>query len=115
MSDLLPLTVENAKKNRETLLALLDGASAAKGAPAATGTKAAPVASLDISGVEAIDLSGLQLLVAFAREATARGKDLSLSGTVPECLSRALSVSGLAPLGCATADDALAAIKAASK
>lgn len=112
MSDLIQLTVENAKKNREKLLALLDGASAAKGPSAAN---AAPAVSLDISGFEAIDLSGLQLLVAFAREAAARGKIPSFSGTVPECLSRALSVSGLAPSPCATADDVLAAIKAASK
>jgi ABC-type transporter Mla MlaB component len=112
MSDLLPLTVENAKKNRETLLALLDGTTSAKGPSA---TNAAPSATLDISGFEAIDLSGLQLLVAFAREAAARGKNLSFSGTVPECLSRALSVSGLAPSGCETADDVLIAIKAASK
>lgn len=97
MNELLPLTVENAKKNRETLLALLNGSKDA---------------SLDVSGFDTVDLSGLQTLVAFAREAALRGKGFSFVGEVPPGFSRALAVSGLVSGECATAADAEAAIKA---
>lgn len=97
MNDFLPLTIENAKKNKEALLALLGGGSEV---------------SLDVSPFEAVDLSGLQTLVAFMREATARGKKIVFTGTVQGGFSRALTVSGLASEACATAEDAEAAIKA---
>lgn len=97
MNDLLPLTIENAKNNKETLIALLGGGSEV------------PV---DVSAFESVDLSGLQMLVAFVREASARGKKIIFTGTVHSGFSRALTVSGLAAEACATAEDAEAAIKA---
>ena len=97
MNELLSLTIENAKKNKEALLALLSGAGDV---------------TLDLSTFDAIDLSGLQMFVAFAREANARKKKFSFIGDVRPEFSRALAISGLAPDGCTTAAEVEAAIKA---
>jgi ABC-type transporter Mla MlaB component len=99
MNNLLPLTIENAKKNKDSFLSLLDGTDEIV---------------IDVSNFGTVDLSGLQLLIAFTREASARKKTVSFSGTVTPDFSRALTVSGLVSAGCATAEDAEAAIKAVS-
>ncbi|UXY16328.1 STAS domain-containing protein [Chitiniphilus purpureus] len=67
------LTIFYAAMLKDELVALL-------------GTAKAPL-SLDLSGVEDIDTSGVQLLLMFKREAARRGASVSYSGHSPAVLA----------------------------
>ncbi len=81
MSELLQLTIENARTNQAALLKILDEPGRV---------------ALDLTAIESVDLSGLQLLVAFIREADVRKKDIHITG-VSDVLRGALIHSGMAP------------------
>lgn len=60
------LTIENAEETKRKLLSSLDGAKEF---------------SADVSGVQSIDLAGMQLLIALEKECRARSISLRFDGT----------------------------------
>jgi anti-anti-sigma regulatory factor len=97
MSDIKALTIDNAVEFQKKLFDILK-----KGGK--------PV--LDFSGIEGIDLSGIQLLVAFAREALANNAAFQFTGRIHEAVSANLILAGIAEYPCETGDDVELFIKA---
>lgn len=67
---------------------------------------------LDLAAVDAIDLSGLQLLVALVREAAARKKEVHFTGSLSASFRNVLSLAGVAQGGCQTGEELESALKA---
>jgi anti-anti-sigma regulatory factor len=97
MSDRKTLTIDNAVEFQKTFLDTLK-----KGAT--------PV--VDLSGIESIDLAGIQLLVAYAREALEKKVDIHFIGTIHESVRASLILAGIAEQSCETGDDVEQCIKA---
>lgn len=76
---MLEPVIENAEALKKELLSALDKGNA----------------SIDVSGIETLDLAGFQVLVAFWKEGAARGKEVSFTGTVSEALAARLVSLGL--------------------
>ena len=91
------LTIDNVGEYRKTLIALLRNGSSSV---------------FDLSGIECIDLSGLQVLISFAREAQAKKIDFHFTGRIHESISTSLILSGITDRSCATGDDVERLIKA---
>jgi anti-anti-sigma regulatory factor len=97
MSDLKTLTIDNAEELKKTLLAL----SKKGGTPV-----------FDFSGIEAIDLSGIQILVAFAREALSNNAGFHFIGKIQESVSASFVLAGIAERSCETGEEVELFIKA---
>ena len=97
MSDLKALTIDNAVELQKTLLAISEKGGALV---------------FDFSGIEAIDLSGIQILVAFAREALSNNADFHFIGKIHESVSASLVLAGIAEHSCEAGEDVELFIKA---
>lgn len=97
MSDLKALTIDNAVEFQKTILDL----SKKGGTPV-----------FDFSGIEDIDLSGIQILVAFAREALSSNTGFHFTGKIQESVSASFLLAGIAEHSCETGEDVEQFIKA---
>ena len=75
MSEQNPLTIEYAAFYKKQYQALLD-------------TEKTPI--IDLTGIQAIDVSGIQILVALVREASKQKKELHFTGSIHENVSLVL-------------------------
>ncbi|MBF0140705.1 MAG: STAS domain-containing protein [Magnetococcales bacterium] len=82
------ITIQHAAQLKDTLL---EGISAAKGLV------------IDLSEVDRVDLSAIQLLFAAHRGLNDKGKSLTVAGTIPEAWHNAVKESGYS--GSMNADD----------
>ncbi len=76
---MLEPVIENAEALKKELLLSLDKGKS----------------DIDVTGVEALDFAGFQVLAAFWKEAAARGKGAAFTGTVSEALAKRLQSLGL--------------------
>lgn len=97
MSDIKALTIDNANEIQKTLLDLL---------------KKGGKQEFDLSGIETVDLSGIQILVAFVRETLANNVDFHFIGKIHESVSSSLVLAGIAERPCETGEDLELFIKA---
>jgi anti-anti-sigma regulatory factor len=67
--------------------------------------------TVDLSELESIDLSGLQILVAFLREAASVKRDAHLAGSLGVEVQRAIGLSGLCDHECPTGESLESAIR----
>jgi anti-anti-sigma regulatory factor len=81
--------IEQAKKLREELLAAFRTDS---------------IIRLDISSLEDIDITGIQLIIAARREAEKTGKNFALSGSIPQSIFSFISAVGIPLAAYATSD-----------
>jgi ABC-type transporter Mla MlaB component len=67
---------------------------------------------LDLAAINAVDLSGVQLLVAMLREAAAQKKEVHFSGTLSASFRDLISIAGVTHGECLTGEDLESALKA---
>lgn len=67
---------------------------------------------LDLAVVDAIDLSGVQLLVALMREAVDQKKEVHFTGSLSASFRNVLALAGVAQGGCETGEELESALKA---
>lgn len=99
MTDLSALSIEYATNVRRDLVDLLTGQD--------------PI-SIDFSGIETLDLSGLQLLVSLLREAEKKKKAIHFFGDLSESVRHFVTLSGVADCECQTGEQLENALKAVS-
>ena len=98
MNDSPALTIESAAASKGLLLALLSGSKNV---------------CLDLALVDAVDLSGLQLLVAMMRESAAQKREVHFSGSLSAAFRDFLSLAGITQGDCLTGEDLESTLKAA--
>ena len=96
MPDKNPMTIENALEYKRTL------------SEAASGKKP----SFDLSGVPAIDVSGIQLLVAAVRESARDRGSITLTGELSPGVHQTIALMGLSDGKCGTGEELESIIKA---
>lgn len=67
---------------------------------------------IDLAVVDAVDLSGIQLLVALMREAASRKKEVSFTGSLSASFQNFLSLAGIVHGECKTGEELESALKA---
>lgn len=100
MNSLTSLTIEFANENKKNLLAL--------------GAGDKPVV-VDLTQTEAIDLSGIQLLVATLKEAAGKKREIHFAGTLSDSVKKTLMGTGLFEIGCETGEALENSLKAVSQ
>jgi len=97
MIEMPSLTIDNASASSKLLLKLLSEQK---------------VLEIDIANVSAIDLSGIQLLVAFMRQATKDNREVHFSGPLSVNFQEQLALGGVSPEPCLTGAQLEAILKA---
>jgi len=97
MNDSPALSIEYAAASKGLLLGLLSGSKDV---------------CLDLATVDGVDLSGLQLLVAMMREASAKNKEVHFTGSLSASFRDSLSLAGITQGDCLTGEELESALKA---
>ncbi len=66
----------------------------------------------DLSGVATIDLSGVQILVAYLKQAAAAAREVHFTGALSPEVQRAIAMAGLSEGDCATGEALESAVRA---
>jgi ABC-type transporter Mla MlaB component len=97
MSDSPALNIEQASGSKGLLLGLLSGSKSV---------------NLDLAVIDAVDLAGVQLLVAMLREAAAQKKEVHFTGALSASFQDMISLAGVTQGDCRTGEELESALKA---
>jgi len=97
MIEMPPLTIDNASASRKLLLQLLAEQK---------------FLEIDITNVSTIDLSGIQILIAFIRQASKDNREVRFTGPLSVGFQEQLVFGGISPEPCLTGAQLEAILKA---